>query len=71
MEIETLNQANALISKIDELKAYKNDFERDNAGDYLIDLSRIFPDIYNDLKVYMCMLFDKEIETVNNQFKNL
>ena len=71
MEIEIFKQAEKILSDINDLKAYKKSIENDNAGDWFCDVKQLYPEIYNDLKVYICMLFDNKIEEVNNIFKTL
>ena len=71
MEIENFKYAEKLLSDINDLKAYKKSIETDNGGDWFCDVKQLFPEIYNDLKVYICMLFDNKIEEFNNKFKTL
>lgn len=71
MEIETFKQAEDMLTKITVLKEYKDSIESDNAGDWFCYVKQLFPEIYNDMKVYICMLFDNKIEEINNEFKKL
>lgn len=71
MELTVLEKANQLIDDIKTAKSYKNSIVEDNAGDWLCDVKQLFPDMYNDLKVYICMLFDNKIDQLNNDFKAL
>lgn len=71
MEIEIFKQADTMLNEIKDLKAYKESIETDNAGDWFCDVKQLYPEIYNDMKVYICMLFDNKIEEINNAFKKL
>lgn len=71
MEIEIFKQADTMLSEINALKAYKESIETDDAGDWFCFVKQLFPEIYNDMKVYICMLFDNKIEEINNKFKKL
>lgn len=71
MEVNVLEKANQLIDDIKTAKSYKDCIAEDNAGDWFCDVKQLFPKIYNDLKVYICMLFDNKIEQLKNDFKAL
>lgn len=71
MELTVLEKANQIIDDINNVKSYKNYIVEDSAGDWFTSVKEDFPDVYNDLKVYICMLFDNKIEQLNNDFKAL
>lgn len=71
MEIEIFKKAENMLNEMNDLKAYKKSIETDNAGDWFCDVKQLFPELYNDMKVSICMLFDNKLNEMNEQFKQL